>query len=184
MRGELPEEIVRRAQAGDVHAFEQILERYEPMLCRIVARAFPDENDRGDALAEIYLALVQALPSFAFRSSFSTWLYGLAQRTCLRLLRGQRRTLDLMRELTPEPECPAPKADPEEVWEAERRRERLRRALERLNGDYREVIRLRLEEGRSVEETAKLMGKSYTAITTLLYRALKTLRAYLNEEGF
>ena len=181
MRGELPEAVIRRAQAGDVQAFEQILDRYEPMLCRIVARAFPDENDREDALAEIYLALVQALPSFAFRSSFSTWLYGLARRTCLRLLREQRRTAEYFES---EFECPDPKADPEGFWEDELRRERLQRALERLNGDYREVIRLRLEEGRSVEETAKLMGKSYTAVTTLLYRALKTLRAYFNEEGF
>lgn len=179
MSDELPEEIIRRAQTGDSQAFEQILDCYEMMLCRIVARYFPDETDQQEALSEIYLTLVRALPSFAFRSMFSTWLYGLAQRTCLRLLRAQRRKPCGAREV---PEIPDPRTDPADIYEGERRVERLRSALGRLNGDYREVIRLRLEEGRSVEETAQILGKSYTAVTTLLYRALKALKAHLEEE--
>lgn len=175
---DLPEEVIRRAQEGDAQAFERILAHYEELLCGVVARYFNREADQEEALAEVYLALVRSLPRFAFRAKFSTWLYSLAQRTCFRLLREQHRRQRLS--------YPASSIDsyqdPASDSAAEQRAERLRVALERLNGDYRTVIRLRLEEGRTVEQTARIMGKSYTAVTTLLYRALKALRAYLEEE--
>jgi len=187
VKDELPEAVIRRAQEGDERAFEQILDRYESLLCAVVVRHFARPQDQEDALAEVYLALVESLPSYAFQARFSTWLYGLAHRTCLRLRREARRSgpapeaqiSDPLWER--EPEC-GEAWSPEAWWEAERRREKLQQALKRLNGDYREVIRWRLEEGLSVEETARKMGKSYTAVTTLLYRALKALRAYLQEE--
>lgn len=183
MKDELPEAVIRRAQEGDEKAFEQVLDRYEALLCAVVARHFSQPQDQEEALAEVYLALVQSLPSYAFRSRFSTWLYGLAHRTCLRLWREQRRASSICAEEMSHAELEdAEPFDPEIRWEAERRRERLRQALEQLNGNYREVIRLRLEEGLSVEETAQRMGKSYTAVTTLLYRALKTLRMQLQEQ--
>jgi len=176
----LPEEVIRRAQQGDAQAFEQILAHYEALLWGVVARYFARETDQEEALAEVYLALVGALPRFAFRAKFSTWLYSLAQRTCFRLLREQRKHQRLS--------YPAAGSDmidsywvPASIWADEQRAEKLQAALGRLNGDYRTVIRLRLEESRTVEETAQMMDKSYTAVTTLLYRALKTLRAYLEE---
>jgi len=178
---DLPEEVIRRAQEGDAQAFEQILTHYEELLYGVVARYFSREADQEEALAEVYLALVRSLPRFAFRAKFSTWLYSLAQRTCFRLLREQHR-----RQRLSHLEVGSSSIDsyqgPASGSAAEQRVEKLRAALERLNGDYRTVIRLRLEEGRTVEETARMMGKSYTAVTTLLYRALKTLRAYLEEE--
>lgn len=177
----LPEEVIQRAQQGDAQAFEQILAHYEELLCGVVARYFAHETDQEEALAEVYLALVQSLPRFAFRAKFSTWLYSLAQRTCFRLLRGQRKHRRLSH---PEAvsELIDPYWDPASISADEQRTERLRAALSQLNGDYRTVIRFRLEEGRTVEETAQVMDKSYTAVTTLLYRALKTLRSYLEEE--
>jgi len=124
---------------------------------------------------------VKSLPRFAFRAKFSTWLFSLTQRTCFRLLREQRKYQRLSG-----PRAVSDLIDPywapARISADERWAERLQAALGQLNGDYRTVIRLRLEEGRSVEETAQVMGKSYTAVTTLLYRALKTLRSYLEED--
>ncbi|MFQ5853449.1 MAG: RNA polymerase sigma factor [Candidatus Binatia bacterium] len=178
---DLPEEVIRRAQQGDAQAFEQILTHYEKLLCGLVARYFVSETDQEEALAEVYLALVQALPRFAFRAKFSTWLYSLTQRTCFRLIRDQHKHQCLSYpEAGPAPIDPY--WDPAIIWADEQRVEKLQAALSRLNGDHRTVIRLRLEESRTVEETAQMMDKSYTAVTTLLYRALKTLRTYWEEE--
>jgi RNA polymerase sigma-70 factor (ECF subfamily) len=52
----------------------------------------------------------------------------------------------------------------------------LRRALERLPEDYRQVILLRHEEGKSLEEIATLLGRSYNAVRKLWARALDRLQ--------
>lgn len=181
MMVDLPKEVIRGAQQGDAQAFERILTYYEDLLCGVIARYFNREPDQEEALAEVYLALVQSLPRFAFRAKFSTWLYSLAQRTCFRLLREQRKHQPLPHHKATS-DLIDPYGEPASLSADEQRAEKLQAALGQLNGDYRTVIRLRLEEGRSVEETAQVMGKSYTAVTTLLYRALKTLRSYLEEE--
>jgi RNA polymerase sigma-70 factor, ECF subfamily len=52
----------------------------------------------------------------------------------------------------------------------------LRRALERLPDDYRQVILLHYQEQRPFEEIAPLMHRSYEAVRSLWARAIRRLR--------
>lgn len=55
------------------------------------------------------------------------------------------------------------------------RRDQLRRIIAQLTEDYRTVVTLRIIDGLSVKETAKIMGKTEGAVKMLLMRCLKTL---------
>jgi RNA polymerase sigma-70 factor (ECF subfamily) len=59
--------------------------------------------------------------------------------------------------------------------------ERVRHALRMLNPDHQEVLVLRFGQRLSMKETADLMGKSVSAIKSLQFRALDTLRLILIE---
>jgi RNA polymerase sigma-70 factor (ECF subfamily) len=52
----------------------------------------------------------------------------------------------------------------------------LARALDRLPDDYRQVLRLRYEEGRPFEEIAALMGRSANAVGKLFARAVERVQ--------
>jgi len=49
-------------------------------------------------------------------------------------------------------------------------------ALERLPGDYRQVIQLRYQEGRTFEEIGPLMGRSANAARLLWLRAVECVK--------
>jgi RNA polymerase sigma-70 factor (ECF subfamily) len=52
----------------------------------------------------------------------------------------------------------------------------LTRALERLPEDYRQVLRLRYEEGREFEAIAEMMGRSANAVRKLFARAVERVQ--------
>jgi RNA polymerase sigma-70 factor (ECF subfamily) len=70
-------------------------------------------------------------------------------------------------------------AGPEALAIAASEVERVRAALRALPDDQRHVIELRLTEGRSMSETAALLGRSPDAVRQLQHRALVALRARL-----
>lgn len=57
----------------------------------------------------------------------------------------------------------------------------VRRALARLSPLQRRVLRLRVEEQLTAEETAAVIGKSAEAVRQIQHRALRTLRDHLEE---
>lgn len=63
-------------------------------------------------------------------------------------------------------------------------RDALRRALGRLSADHQLVVHLRLVEGRSFAEVARVMGRNVGACQMLMVRAGRSLQVALREEGF
>jgi RNA polymerase sigma factor (sigma-70 family) len=78
------------------------------------------------------------------------------------------------------PEDPAP--SPEEQALAREEWTRLDRVLDRLPRARREVLRLRFQEGRPLQEIAERVGKSYAAVAVTLCRAVQQLREALEKE--
>lgn len=62
--------------------------------------------------------------------------------------------------------------------------ELVRAALGRLDEEKRHVLQLRVVEGRSSEETARLIGRTPAAVRQIQHRALVTLRADLTAQGW
>lgn len=59
--------------------------------------------------------------------------------------------------------------------------QRVRRALHMLTADHQEVLVLRFGQRLSLQETADIMGKSLSAIKSLQFRAMETLRGILSD---
>src|SRR5688572_24325104 len=73
-----PVEAVRRAQAGDADAFEELVLSFGPRLHRFLAVRLADERDARDALQETLLAAWQGLPRLRQADRFWPWLAGIA----------------------------------------------------------------------------------------------------------
>jgi RNA polymerase sigma-70 factor (ECF subfamily) len=136
-------------------------------------------EDTEDVAAEILLQLVAnnyaALRQFRGQSSLATYLTVIARRSCVHAL-AQRAAA---REVQLKGDGHRPEREPEELPKAQMGLENLEEAtklLKRLPSREREVVRLRILEGRSYEEISTELNIPVNSIGAILSRAKKRLR--------
>src|SRR5262245_19604809 len=151
------ETLAARAAAGDDHAFEEIVARYEARVFRLACRLTSD-TDAPDVLQETFLQVYRNLPSFRGESQFGTWVYRIATDAALMLRRGRaRRPVESLDAFMPRfdehgvhAELPAQlqvASRAEELLDRQMLAERARAGVARLPDLYRDAFVLRdLEE--------------------------------------
>jgi len=83
---------VRRAQAGDVDAFEQLYREHSGRTYALCLRLVGgDANDAKELLQDVFVRAWRKLDSFRGESAFSSWLHRLAVNTLLENARTDRR---------------------------------------------------------------------------------------------
>jgi RNA polymerase sigma-70 factor (ECF subfamily) len=163
---------VARAQDGDRSALQFLYIRYAPEVHRYVNGIVGDHHEAEDITQAVFLKLMRVLGSYTPRDvPFAAWLKRVARNAALEHLRSNRPTP--VREFeTGQPST--------EALRCERVRD-LRQALERLPGDQREVLILRLLAGLSPGEIARMLDKTEAAVHGLHHRGRNTLKAALRE---
>ena len=107
-------ELVSRARSGDGVAFEELVRPYRRELQTHCYRILASAVDAEDALQESLTAAWQGLVDFEGRASLRTWLYRIATRRCLNMLRAGRRSPTNVQPIDVEP--PEPSRLGEVVW--------------------------------------------------------------------
>jgi RNA polymerase sigma-70 factor (ECF subfamily) len=170
-------ELVRRAQAGDRVAFEQL---YRDNVGRVYALCYrmAGTADLAEELAQdVFVRAWQKLGSFRGESAFSSWLHPLTVNVALSERRSRRRRLarvmttdDLSEFERPGP--PTRSDGPESGFDLER-------ALATLPPGARAVFVLHDVEGYKHAEIARLTGVATGTSKAQLHRARKLLREAL-----
>lgn len=182
------EELVAAYLKGNKTAFEEIVRRYEDRLYRLSFRMLGNHHDALDAVQEILLKLMAALPKFQGRSRFGTWLYRLAANTCLDIRRKRGRTsaesLEAALEHSPAAAMSVlddhPADNPDVYVEQQYREEMVRAALEQLPESQRRLLVLRDLEDLSNSQVADIMGIEVGALKARLHRARQALKRALD----
>ena len=182
-------DLIARLQAGEESAYEQLVRENTPRLLSVARRFLRDEEDARDAVQEGFLSAFKSLDRFEGGSKLSTWLHRIVVNSALMRIRSRKRKP----ERSIEDLLPAYKADghPEhffEPWEetgedaaaAKEERELVRKYIDELPDNYRNVILLRDIEGFDTEETANLLELTPGAVKTRLHRARLALRELLD----
>ncbi len=180
MSEEETQELVERAQAGDLAACGAIYDAFAPRVYRYFRfRAPADEAE--DLMQRVFLKVVEQLPSYRNTGSpFAAWLFRVARNTWIDAGRTNRPALPL--EVAAGQ--PSDTGDPERESLATLDGEQLRKTVGTLPGEQREVIVYRFFAGMSSIEIAALMGKSEGSVRALQFRAIENLRRRLAaEEG-
>jgi RNA polymerase sigma factor (sigma-70 family) len=83
--------LVARAAAGDQGAWNDIIERYAPLVWSICNRYRLSSNDVEDVGQTVWLRLVEQLGNLREPAALPGWLATTTQRECVRVLRAARR---------------------------------------------------------------------------------------------
>lgn len=171
--------------------FEQLVRDNMGRMLATARRLLRDEAESRDAVQDAFLQAFKCWNDFRGQSQVSTWLHRIVVNAALmRLRRKARRGRVSIEPLLPAFDAtghrvdvrPAWSASAEELLERRETREMVRRRIDQLPHDYREVILLRDMEEMSTEEAAEVLGISSGAVKTRLHRARMALRTLLEED--
>jgi RNA polymerase sigma-70 factor (ECF subfamily) len=173
-------QLIRRIASGDRLAMQVLYGRHQVRVFRFILRFLRDEAAAEDVLAEVFLDVWRQAGKFEGRSSVSTWMLSIARFKALSSAR-QRRDAPYDEEAAAEI---ADEADDPEIDVAKRDKgAALRRCLEKLPVEHREIIDLVYYHEKSVEEVARIVGVPAATVKTRLFYARQKLSDILRRAG-
>ena len=184
------DELVARARASDVAAFEELVGRHEEKVYRLAMRFTRNETDAAEIVQETFLSAWRNLEGFQGKAQFASWLYRVAVNAALMMLRSQKRHPQVaVDDVTPEVLGEAVKdagpglgagpdwsRRPDEQFQSDELRRQIQLAVDQLPESQRSVFLMRDVDGLSTEETGELLGVSLPTVKTRLHRARLALR--------
>ena len=187
-QGPTDEELVLKAQQGDVHAFDELVERYHGKIYGLTYNMTSNREDAEDLTQEVFIKAFQALPRFKGKSSFYTWLYRIAVNKTInyRKKRNRKRALSLdqfdqeiktdevYHDLTS-------KGSPLRNVSLTELQKKMNEALLTLSDKHRTVVVLHDMQGIPHEEIAKMVGASVGTIRSRLFYARRQMQVELAE---
>ena len=181
--------IIRRVQHGDVNAFELLVAAYEKNVFNVALQMLGNREDAQDMTQEAFLKAYNSLSSFRGDSKFSSWLYRIVSNVCLDFKRRQGRrpssslTVEDDEGETLELDIADESQSPEALLERKLTREAVRRGLQELPDEQRQILLLREIQGMSYEEIGEAMGLEEGTVKSRNFRARKKLCAFLLQDG-
>jgi RNA polymerase sigma-70 factor (ECF subfamily) len=182
------QELVLRAQRGDVSAFEELVYRYDRKVLSIAFSFTRDPDDAKDVYQETFLRVYRALPGFGFGSEFSTWLHRIVVNVCINhKRRAARGTYTPIEEVTGQgllesrvdPVAASLGASPERAAEESEVRRHVEGALVALSPRERMAFTLKHFEGYKIGEIASLMECGEGTVKRYLFTAVAKMRKKL-----
>ena len=181
-------EIIRSVLRGNVNDFEKLVTAYEKNVYNIALKMVGDPDDAADMTQETFIKAYRALSGFRGDSKFSSWLYRIASNVCLDFLRSRSRHPQVSLSTVDEDdratfELPDMRQNPEEQLMKKLGMEAVRRGLEQLPEQQRQILVLRELGGLSYAELAQTLGLEEGTVKSRIFRARKRLCALLLCDG-
>jgi len=161
------DDAVRRAQQGDIAAFETIYHASAPAVYRLCRRMVGDDCEARELVQDVFVRAWEKLPTFRNQSALGTWLHRLAANLVIQHLRSAGRRATRFIEVDPDMSAPTRAVAIDSRLDADA-------AIARLPDGARSVLALHLE-GYSHDEIAQMMGIAAGTARTQLFRARRAL---------
>ncbi len=167
--------LLRRVQAGDAEAADQLVRQYLPRAFAVAYRILGHREDAEDLVQEAFVAALKGIDRFELGRPFAPWLYRIIVNRALsaRRARSLRQTDDLA--------DPAASGRPSPLGDALRSevRERFLAALATLPERQRLAIEYHDVDGLTAEEVGALLGITSGTVRWYIHQARQVLRVAL-----
>ncbi len=175
-------DLIARLAASDPEAIASVYRLHAAKVRAFARRMLHDDTAAEDVVHDAFVALPKALARFRGECKLETFLISIAVNLCRRHIRSSARGRRAVERLTQ-----GRVEEPVRTPEAEARRRRLaaalRRGIDTLSVDHREVFILCAVEERTSTEVADILDIPQGTVRTRLFHARKKLREHLEGEG-
>jgi len=177
--------IVERALTGDAEAFGELVRRWERRIFALTYGMLGREEDARDATQETFLAAFRSLRNFRGEAKVSSWLHRIAVNQCIS--RQRRAKVRSESALEDEQETNAGSFamplsySPAHVVEGRQQTAAVRRAINSLPVELRQVVVMKEFEELTFREIADVLDLPLSTVKSRLYTALKQLQMRLQK---
>ena len=169
------QELVALLKQRSDHAFSYLYDNYSGALFAVIINIVPDRDLASDVLQEVYVNIFRKIDSYnETKSRIYTWMLNSARNEAIDTIRSKGyRNSQQNREVT--------EAVYEQAGSVSQNIDKigLRKLLERIKPEYRELIDLSYFKGLTQEEISKMQGIPLGTVKTRLRAALSQLRGLI-----
>ena len=162
--------------SGDVAKMAVLFERHYRPLFRYFVSMNRNRELSEDLVQDVFFRMLRYRASYDSNQSFTAWMYQIARNASVdqaQKRRGEVVGIDEFDDRRPEPASDAP--GPAEAAEKQQDIALLRRALDRLPEDKREILVLSRFQNMKYEEIAAVLGCEIGAVKMRVFRAVRAL---------
>ncbi len=172
--------LVDRCCHGDEDAFRALMQQYRTTLYGTAYLMMRDHGLAEDVLQEALMQIWRHLPSYKFRGNLKAWLIRIVINEAKQQFRKKRIRMGSLEETGSLADC---EGSIEPYDDRALLRDELRRAVDDLPAEQREVVVLRFFSELTVPEIASALGRREGTVKSRLNRALGRLRLSLSGAG-
>ena len=180
--------LVKRAQTGDLSAYDELVRRYQERIYSTIYHMTANHEDATDLSQEAFIKAFRVLNTFKGDSSFFTWVYRIAVNKTINFLKQARKRTqislnDLDGGAEHDPDLIALISDktPRRDLSLCELQEKLNEAMLKLSHVHRLVVTLHDIQGLSHDEISKIMDCNTGTVRSRLFYARQQLQAYLSD---
>ena len=170
-------QILEEIKNGNTDVYKHLIGRYESMIASTVFGMIGNCSEAEDIGQEVFIRFYKAIPHFRGESSVATYLTRIAINLSINELK-KRKTRNLF--FKPADELTKEIADKAEYNTYHEEKEIVQTAIQKLKPKFRSVIVLRLIDGYSTEETAKILKIPLGTVLSRLARGQQKLKKILS----
>jgi RNA polymerase sigma-70 factor, ECF subfamily len=178
---------IERLRGRDERAFNDLVQRYEQRVFRLVFRMLGRRDEAEDMVQEVFVQVFKAVESFRGDSKLSTWIYRIAINLCKNRAKYlSRRRSEAQDELEQMSEWRSLHEGrgitvgetnrPDQVVQGYQLETIVRLSISQLDADFREVLVLRDIEDLPYEDIMEITGLPEGTVKSRIHRARAMLK--------
>ena len=181
------QQLVQRAQRGDLRAFDLLVLKYQGRIAALVSRYVSDAGEVEDVTQEAFIKAYRAMGKFRGDSAFYTWLYRIAANAAKNHLvaKGRRPGADATIEDAEgydEGGLLLESASPEALAMGGELAEVVESALNALPDELKAALMLREFDGLSYDDIADVLGCPVGTVRSRIFRAREAIDQRVKEQ--
>ena len=170
-------EIIKSVLNGDQQAYAGLVSRYQNYVFTLVLRFIKNREDAEELSQDIFIKAYRALSNFRGESKFSTWLYTIANTTCITFLRKKKLEIhSLDNEKVFETADSKDSGFSANQVEQKSKINMVNKAIALLNADDAEILTLFYKAEQSLEEIGSILNLEANTAKVRLHRARGRLK--------
>lgn len=181
------QQLVQRAQRGDLRAFDLLVLKYQGRIGALVSRYIADAGEVEDVTQEAFIKAYRALSKFRGDSAFYTWLYRIAANAAKNHLvaKGRRPGADATiedAEVFDDGGLVSETGSPEAMAMGDELAAVVEQALQSLPDELRAALTLRELEGLSYDDIAEVLGCPVGTVRSRIFRAREAIDEQVRQQ--